>query len=229
MRECSTTFVSRASRRWMFVVSALAGTAILSSPVAAQRLEATERELARCIAEASDGKLWLERTLWGLRDQEAGWLGAEIVNKNGSHDLGPLQVNSWWIRRLAKETGKPLAHIRWWLTNDPCFNVSAAKWIFLSGLSLTRSYWPAVGAYHSSKSELQRVYTHAVAARLVRRFGPAIFVPTSSREVGHANLRHSEASRPITGERSPLREHRAIQPTQDSFQTNSLQMATSHD
>lgn len=55
-----------------------------------------EAKIGKCILQAAAGHEWLERTLWGLRDQEGGWIGAEILNADGSHDLGPMQVNSWW-------------------------------------------------------------------------------------------------------------------------------------
>src|SRR3546814_19609850 len=36
-------------------------------------------EIARCIRIAARGHGWLEKTLWGLREQEAGWIGAEEI------------------------------------------------------------------------------------------------------------------------------------------------------
>jgi len=103
-----------------------------------ERRTIDEPTLAACIARSAGGRRWLERTLWGLRDQEGGWVGAEVTNSDGSHDLGPLQVNSWWVSRLAVLTGRPKAHVRYWLKQDACFNVEAARWIFLSGLAITR-------------------------------------------------------------------------------------------
>jgi hypothetical protein len=137
---------------------------------------ASEREIARCIKLASNGKPWLEKTLWGLRDQEGGWSGAVVANANGSHDLGPLQINSWWIARLATATGRPRTHVRWWLINDPCFNVNAARWIFLSALTVTHSYWKAIGVFHSPTVWRQQRYSLSVAQHLKRRFGSQIFV-----------------------------------------------------
>ncbi|MDF0489253.1 MAG: lytic transglycosylase domain-containing protein [Sphingobium sp.] len=142
-----------------------------------------EGEIARCIRQASSGKLWLEKTLWGLRDQEGGWVGAEIENSNGSHDLGPLQVNSWWVPKLAAMTGRPASHVRWWLTHDACFNVNAARWIFLSSLAMTRDYWRAVGAYHSPTQWRQRRYAASVAVHLQRRFGRDAFFTRASVQV----------------------------------------------
>lgn len=87
-------------------------------------------EIARCIARAAGRKDWLEKTLIGLRDQEGGWKGAEIPNVNGSHDLGPLQINSWWVPKLAALLHQPEQHVRDWLKNDICFNVDAAAGFF---------------------------------------------------------------------------------------------------
>lgn len=157
---------------------ALPGQAASASP--APDRAAQERIVAGCIRNAADGRTWLEKTLWGLRDQEGGWIGAEIANSDGSHDLGPLQVNSRWVGRIAKLTGRQPADIRWWLTHDACFNVDTARWIFLSGVSVTRDYWQAVGVYHSPTGWRQRRYARSVASKLRMRFGAAIF---HSREV----------------------------------------------
>lgn len=138
---------------------------------AADRHAAAEALVAKCIARASRGRAWLEKTLWGLRDQEGGWIGADVANRDGSHDLGPLQVNSWWIPKIAKVTGQPASLVRYWLKNDACFNVDVARWIFLTALSTTRDYWKAVGAYHSPTATKQRMYVSAVALNLQRRFG----------------------------------------------------------
>ncbi|MGF7204733.1 hypothetical protein GGQ82_003820 [Sphingobium olei] len=134
-----------------------------------------EAEIARCIRNAARGQRWLEKTLWGLRDQEGGWIGAEIRNSDGSHDLGPLQINSWWVPKLADMLARSPSQIRVWLRDDPCFNAEAARWIFLSVLGQTRDYWRAVGRYHSPSQGRQRRYATAVASRLARRFGGAIF------------------------------------------------------
>lgn len=134
-----------------------------------------EKLLTSCIQRAARGKPWLEKTLWGLRDQEGGWAGAEVANVDGSHDLGPLQVNSWWVSKIAAITRRRAPDIRRWLIHDVCFNVETARWIFLEGLTVTRDYWKAVGAYHSPTGWRQRRYALAVARRLNRRFGPNVF------------------------------------------------------
>lgn len=140
---------------------------------------AEERQISLCIRLAAGGKPWLEKTLWGLRDQEGGWVGAAVLNTNGTHDLGPLQVNSRWIPRIAELVRRPPDHVRHWLRNDPCFNAEVARWIFLSGLSATRDYWRAIGLYHSPTDWRQRRYSASVADHLQRRFGVLLFRPPS--------------------------------------------------
>lgn len=142
---------------------------------------APERAIAACIRRAGAGRGWLEKTLWALREQEGGWIGAEVPNSDGSHDLGPLQVNSWWVPRLAAVTGRPPHTVRRWLTHDACFNVDAARWIFLSGLAVTRDYWKAIGVYHSPTGWRQRRYAHSVARKLTRRFGTEAFANSTTR------------------------------------------------
>lgn len=136
---------------------------------------AEDREIAQCIRLAAGGKLWLEKTLWGLRDQEGGWVGAAVKNANGTRDLGPLQINSWWVPRIAVLVRRPTEHVTHWLRNDPCFNAQAARWIFMTALATTGDYWKAIGVYHSPTQWRQRRYAASVAGKLQRRFGIDLF------------------------------------------------------
>jgi hypothetical protein len=156
----------------------------ISGPVQAKPASALGHEalIGACIREAASGRAWLEKTLWGLRDQEAGWVGARIGNANGTQDLGPLQVNSSWVPRLAKLTDRSPGQIRAWLEQDACFNVQAARWIFLSGLAVSGDYWTAIGIYHSPTLWRQRRYARSVLAHLRRRFGEAVFARRAMRE-----------------------------------------------
>lgn len=151
------------------------------APAEAKRSSSDEAsEIARCIRIAARGHGWLEKTLWGLREQEAGWLGAEVANTNGTHDLGPLQINSWWVPRIARLVGKPEHHVRHWLRYDACFNAEAARWIFLSGLRSSGDYWKAVGVYHSPTAWRQLAYAEKVAGHMRARFGPNVFEPENA-------------------------------------------------
>lgn len=161
-----------AAKPWLCIPLALAGIGLLlpSRALSATR-QKPEIEIAACIRRAAAGRGWLERTLWGLRDQEAGWIGAQVKNRDGTHDLGPLQVNSWWIPRIATLTRRPEQAVRYWLINDPCFNIEVARWIFLLELSARRDYWLAIGGYHSPLRFRQQRYSLSVEEHMRRRFG----------------------------------------------------------
>lgn len=93
-----STLFGQASRLWLSASAYM----LMATPVHAAVRKADEARIAGCIHDAAAGRPWLEKTLWGLRDQEAGWIGAEVSNTNGTHDLGPLQINSWWVPRIAE-------------------------------------------------------------------------------------------------------------------------------
>lgn len=122
---------------------------------------AEERLIAECIHRSARGKSWLEQALSGLRDQEGGWIGAQVLNTDGSHDLGPMQINSWWVPRFAGLLGQSPMHVKQWLRQDACFNVEAARWVLLNEMARTRDVWDAIGAYHSRR--------HSQAASYARK------------------------------------------------------------
>lgn len=157
--------------------TAIVGIALYTNPAFAKSADKEEMRIAFCIRQASLGRPWLEKTLWGLRDQEAGWIGAEVRNRNGSHDLGPLQINSWWIPRVAALVARSPVQVRYWLRFDPCFNAEVARWIFLSALRSSGDYWKAVGSYHSPKAWRQKRYLKSVASHMRVRYGNAAFLP----------------------------------------------------
>lgn len=145
--------------------------------MAGQSVAATgvSSDVGACIRTRAAGRGWLEKTLWGLYDQEGGYAGAEIRNRNDTFDLGPLQVNSSWVPIVAAKMGRDEQEVRRWLRDDPCFNVGVAAWLFLSGYNQALDYWGAVGAYHSPTPWRARAYAHGVAARLRLRYGPDVF------------------------------------------------------
>lgn len=176
MMTCLNRIAASISHFASLIFSVYVGIALFAAvPAQARGTREGEARVADCIRQAAGGQAWLEKTLWGLRDQEAGWLGAEVINTNGSHDLGPLQINSWWVPKIAALVGRTRADVRTWLMHDPCFNAGAARWIFLSALRTTGDFWRAVGVYHSPTAWRQRRYAQSVAHHMQRRFGRNVF------------------------------------------------------
>ncbi|MDJ0276266.1 murein transglycosylase [Sphingomonas sp. 2R-10] len=130
---------------------------------------ADERLIARCIHQSARGKRWLESTLLGIRDQEGGWIGAAVRNRDGRYDLGPMQINSWWVPRMARLLGRPPESVRLWLRDEACFNIEAARWILLMEFFRTRDIWMAIASYHSPEHVRRHRYLLAVAAKMRQR------------------------------------------------------------
>ena len=87
---------------------------------------------------------------------EGGWNGAAIKNKNGTYDLGVMQVNSSWISTL-KKYGITQESLQF----NPCTNVHAATWILAKAMS-TKEGWQGVGNYHSRTPSHNKRYREKV-------------------------------------------------------------------
>ncbi|HUN38853.1 MAG TPA: lytic transglycosylase domain-containing protein [Acetobacteraceae bacterium] len=115
------------------------------------------------------------RVLPSIQAVEGGRPGVVHVNKDGSRDLGVMQVNTRWVQPLAAQTGMAPAVVEAQLLADPCFNVAAAGAIMRlylaeAGGDLLR----AVGYYHSHQAPLAATYRLQVIASATRLFGAAV-------------------------------------------------------
>jgi soluble lytic murein transglycosylase-like protein len=77
-------------------------------------------------------------------------------NKNGSYDIGLMQINSIWLPTLRKYglDEKQLL--------DPCTSIHVGAWILAQNIRRMGNSWDAVGAYNSSKPEIRRKYAAKV-------------------------------------------------------------------
>ena len=85
---------------------------------------------------------------------------ARNVNKNGSYDIGHMQINSSWLPTLARYgiDEKTLS--------DPCINTNIGAWVLAHNISRLGLSWNAVGAYNAASPEKRMVYARKVAAVL---------------------------------------------------------------
>lgn len=74
---------------------------------------------------------------------ENGKNGSRVKNKNGTYDLGVMQINSSWLPKL-NEKGVTEEEVR----SDPCVNVHVGTWILAQGMA-NNDGWKGVGNYHS--------------------------------------------------------------------------------
>lgn len=102
------------------------------------------RELLQAIA----------RTESGLNPQAVG------INRNGSYDIGLMQINSAWL---------PVLHAYGIAERDlfePCTNIHVGAWILASQVSRLGYTWNAVGAYHAASPALRSAYVVRVLRQI---------------------------------------------------------------
>jgi len=112
------------------------------------------------------------RVLPSIQAVEGGRAGMVKFNQNGSADLGPMQVNSIWIRPLARYARMPQDVVVTRLINDPCFNIEAAAAIMKVYLTEARGdVLVAIGYYHSHTPGRSAAYQAKVTAAAGALFG----------------------------------------------------------
>jgi hypothetical protein len=112
------------------------------------------------------------RVLPSIQAVEGGQAGLVKFNQNGSADLGPMQVNTIWIRPLARYARMSQDVVVTRLINDPCFNIEAAAAIMQ--VYLTEAHGDvmvAVGYYHSHTPDRSAAYQAKVTAAAWALFG----------------------------------------------------------
>ena len=81
-------------------------------------------------------------------------------NRDGSEDLGHMQINSRWLGTLASHgIGREQLF-------DPCTNTHIGAWILAQNIRRLGYGWEAVGAYNARSPEKRAAYARKVAAKV---------------------------------------------------------------
>jgi hypothetical protein len=88
---------------------------------------------------------------------EGGKVGQANLNKNGTIDYGPMQINSIWLPIIA-----PYGYTAHELQNDPCINVAVGTWILAQSIAENKEVWTGIGNYHSHTYALNVEYQQKV-------------------------------------------------------------------
>jgi len=89
------------------------------------------------------------------------------VNRDGSRDVGLMQINSRWWLRLARFGLRP--DDLW----EPCTNVHVGAWILAHAIRRWGYTWEAVGAYHAGDRPEAAARRARYAERVRRRLARA--------------------------------------------------------
>lgn len=83
-------------------------------------------------------------------------------NKNGSYDIGLMQINSSWLPTLRKH-GVSEDKLK-----DPCVNLQVGAWILAQNMQRMGVTWEAVGAYNARNPQLRIKYAQKVYKNIPR-------------------------------------------------------------
>lgn len=96
---------------------------------------------------------------------EKGRNGSASQNKNGTSDLGVMQVNTSWLPAL-KKAGYTREKVQF----DPCINISVATWILARSIA-KKEGWQGVGTYHSATPIYNKIYREKVKKMYLNEIG----------------------------------------------------------
>jgi hypothetical protein len=113
---------------------------------------------------------------------ENGRAGIVRRNRNGSEDLGLMQINTLWLPLLSRGTGLSITRLRRALIQQECFNVAVAGAILRIYLHETGDLAKAIGYYHSHTPALSEAYQARVFSSSV--FGLASFPDSATHRAG---------------------------------------------
>ncbi len=90
------------------------------------------------------------RVLPSIQAVEGGGIGVVHRNRDGTEDMGVMQINTLWLPTLARYSQQSVPEVRRQLLASPCYNISAAGMILHGYLQETGGdLMRAVGNYHS--------------------------------------------------------------------------------
>ena len=136
-------------RAWLFSLSLLA---VISAP-----------GKAACFEEAASRYQVPSVLLKAIsRVESAGNPSALNRNKDGSFDIGHMQINSRWLPKLSYFG---ISRDQLW---DPCTNTHVGAWILAQNVQRIGYSWNAVGAYNAASPDKRDRYARKISDALKR-------------------------------------------------------------
>lgn len=174
----------------------LGGAAVLASCVPVSRVSAAdaptpaEVRTRDCLLAAAEAHRLPPAMLMILLKVEGGRLGHVSQNNNDTVDIGPMQVNTIWVTKIAARWRTTPAAAYLSLRDNLCANLEGGAWILARALAEAKGdFWGGVAIYHSHKPEHQGRYLRLVLAATRRLQDQAGHAPPATAPVAAAPAR----------------------------------------
>lgn len=139
---------------------------------------------ARCLMSASKAYNVPSGVLLILLQVEGGSLGRVSRNTNATVDIGPMQVNSTWVPKVAQHWRSDPASTLDALRDSFCANIEAGTWVLRQSLDEAHgNLWEGVGLYHSHDAGYKADYLRKVLMAALRLQAHAAQTGTSNVQV----------------------------------------------
>jgi len=176
--------------------AALALACCFALPVAraADAPGAAEMRLRDCLTAAAAAHRLPPAMLAVLLNVEGGTLGRVSRNTNGTVDIGPMQVNTVWVPRIAAHWNTAPASAYAALRDNLCANLEGGAWILRQAMDEAHGdFWGGVGIYHShdprhSARYLRQVLKASLLLQAQAQRPPAPAVPQAARPEAPSHL-----------------------------------------
>jgi len=121
---------------------------------------------ASCWQEAGQRYQVSPALLYAIARTESGLDPAALNrNRDGSTDIGLMQINSAWLAKLAQHG---ISERKLW---EPCTNIHVGAWVLSQNIRKLGMTWEAVGAYNATTRTKRVRYAWKVYANLLRAHG----------------------------------------------------------
>jgi len=130
---------------------------------------ALQTVVATCLMLAAQNYNVPPAVMLGIMHVEGGRVGqAAGPNENGTYDLGPMQINTMWVKDLSSYWRVNYNVAYSMIKDDPCLNVNVAAWILRQRLNESGNLTLAIAHYHSKTPKFGYVYARKVISAMRR-------------------------------------------------------------
>lgn len=123
-------------------------------------------EFFSCVAQSAVYFKIHPRIILSIADVEGGKNGSYVKNKNGTHDMGIMQINTIHLPEIQQEYPQ-ITESR--IVNDTCVNVYLSAKILYKKMKGKYSFWEGVGNYHSKTPHIREKYLNKLFAAYKKR------------------------------------------------------------